>query len=186
LPLGAVSPFSHRLEKLQVRQFTQATLTEEKLSLLESVILVDDEVAGLEILSRQGKRPALWVQHKTLGYVPLYALGDGVRRVLAIALGLIEAQNGVLLIDEIETAIHMSALSGVFRWLVRAAAAYNVQLFATTHSLEAVDAILSAERDQLSDVAIFRLPPPGSGRTVAGYKGMDAYSMRHNSGMELR
>ena len=80
-----------------------------------------------------------------MGYAPLYTLGDGVRRVLTIALGLIEAQNGVLLIDEIETAIHKDALVAVFQWLVRAAAYYNVQLFATTHSLEAVDAVLMAE-----------------------------------------
>ena len=65
LPLSTISPFSHRVEQLQVRQFTEATLTQEKFSVVECVNLIDCDVAALEILSRQGKRPALWVQHKT-------------------------------------------------------------------------------------------------------------------------
>ena len=120
LPVATVSPFSHRVEQLQVSQLSEITLTRRGFSVLECVNLIDSEVKGLEILSRRGIRPTLWVRHETAGYAPLYTLGDGVRRVLTMALGLIEAQNGVLLIDEIETAIHKDALVRVFQWLVRA------------------------------------------------------------------
>jgi AAA15 family ATPase/GTPase len=41
-----------------------------------------------------------------------------MRRILLIALAVARAQNGVLLIDEIETAIHVSVLGRVFRWLL--------------------------------------------------------------------
>ena len=185
LPLSTVSPFSHRVEQLQVRQFTEATLTQEKFSVVECVNLIDGDVAALEILSRQGKRPALWVQHKTLGYAPLYTLGDGVRRVLTIALGLIEAQNGVLLIDEIETAIHKDALVAVFQWLVRAAAYYNVQLFATTHSLEAVDAVLMAELQETEELVAFRLPENGNGQAKR-FSGELLDNLRFERGLDIR
>jgi hypothetical protein len=186
LPLATISPISHRVEQLQVSQLSEATLSGDKFSVLECVKLIDPEVKAIEIISRQGKRPTLWVRHQTSGYAPLYTLGDGVRRVLTMALGLSTSQNGVLLIDEIETAIHNQALGGVFRWLVGAAAYYKVQVFATTHSLEALDAVLSAKREQLSDLALYRLPPQDSGRRVARYEGKDAYSIRYNSGLELR
>ncbi len=185
LPLGTVSPFSHRVEQLQVRQLSEATLTQEKFNVLECVNLIDCDVAALEILSRQGKRPTLWVQHKTLGYAPLYTLGDGVRRVLTIALGLIEAQNGVLLIDEIETAIHKDALAAVFRWLVRAAAYYNVQLFATTHSLEAVDAVLMAELQETEELVAFRLPENGNGQPKR-FSGELLDNLRFERGLDIR
>jgi hypothetical protein len=186
LPVTTVSPFSHRVEKPLLSRLSEATLTNEKSSVLECVNLIDDEVAALEILSRQGTSPTLWVQHKTLGYAPLSTLGDGVRRVLTMGLALIEAQHGVLLIDEIETAIHKDALARVFRWLMRAAAHFSVQVFATTHSLEAVDAMLMAQRDDLQGVVAFRLPPPGSERPPARFPGQALYELRYESGMEVR
>jgi len=42
--------------------------------------------------------------------VPLGTLGDGVYRILLIALSLANAQNSILLIDELELGLHYSAL----------------------------------------------------------------------------
>lgn len=51
----------------------------------------------------------------------------------------------MLLIDEIDTAIHAKYFNDIFQFLVTACSRYDVQLFITTHNIEAVDAILATQ-----------------------------------------
>lgn len=93
----------------------------------------------------------LHVEHSDAGLVPVHTLGDGTRRGLHFAAMVASAgPGGVLVVDEIEVGLHTTVLSDVFRWLIGACSAASVQLFLTTHSLEAVDALMSASTsDQL-------------------------------------
>jgi hypothetical protein len=186
VPVATVSPFSHRVEQIQVSQLTEATLSGTKFNALELVQLLDPDVTELEILSREGIRPTLYVQHRRTGFTPLSVLGDGVRRVLTFALNLLSVKRGVLLIDEIETAIHKDALGPVFRWLARAAAHHEVQVLATTQSLEAVDAAIQALRESLDDLVAFRLPAPKTPQTLARFSGATLFELRYENGLEVR
>ncbi len=47
--------------------------------------------------------------------LPLRSLGDGVQRILGIALALVNATDGILLIDEIENGIHYSVQSELWQ-----------------------------------------------------------------------
>ena len=49
-------------------------------------------------------------------------------------------QDGVVLVDEIENGLHHSVLPGVWKVIAKAAEQFNVQMFATTHSFECVEA----------------------------------------------
>ena len=81
-----------------------------------------------------------------------------MRRAVLLASTLPSLQGGgVLLIDEIETGIHVSALGRVFAWLTNAARDLGVQVVATTHSLEAVDAMAVSSRNGLPDLVTFHL-----------------------------
>ena len=88
-----------------------------------------------------------------LGEMPVSSYGDGikmfllsqgswVKMVLALSNGIAMAAGGILLIDEIETAIHKKYYDDIFRFIVKACKAFNLQAFITTHSIEAIDAIL--------------------------------------------
>ena len=70
--------------------------------------------------------------------VPLGSQGEGMRRILAIALALIQARGGLLLIDEIDTGLHYSIMGDMWRLVIEAAQRSGVQVFATTHSLDCV------------------------------------------------
>jgi ABC-type transport system involved in cytochrome c biogenesis ATPase subunit len=70
--------------------------------------------------------------------VPLRTLGDGVSRIFGIALALVNAKDGVLLVDEIENGIHYSIQPQLWQFLAEAAKRFNVQMFATTHSSDAI------------------------------------------------
>jgi predicted ATPase len=159
---------------------------------LQMLSRVDPRIVGLEVLAARSELegipvPAvLYLRDRDAGLLPVSAFGDGMRRILLIAFGVARARGGVLLIDEIETAIHISALGHVFRWLVEACASSDVQLFATTHSLEAIDAILAADTTPEEDIVGYRLEPSGA-RVVAHRFGEDLLKrLRIERGADVR
>ena len=55
---------------------------------------------------------------------------------------LVDCKNGVIIVDEIDNAIHVSAFEEVFHWFADTCLKYNIQAFISTHSAEAIDAIV--------------------------------------------
>lgn len=111
--------------------------------ILDLIRFFDDQIIDIMILSPK-HFGSLYVEHEKLGLAPLDIFGDGIKKTIAMALALQSAKDGILLIDEIETSIHTSALNEVFSWLVQSCLKQNIQLFVTTHSLEAVDAMITS------------------------------------------
>ncbi len=70
--------------------------------------------------------------------VPLGSYGEGMHRLLALSLSLIQAANGVLLVDEIDTGLHYSIMGDMWLLVAKAAMKSNVRVFATTHSSDCV------------------------------------------------
>jgi len=70
-----------------------------------------------------------------------------MRRAFILVASAAVARDGILLIDEIETGLHFSAMQRIMKALILATRAFNVQVFLTTHSLEAIDAFLDAARE---------------------------------------
>lgn len=92
--------------------------------------------------------------------IPLGSLGEGVSRMLALALQLVTAPHGYLLVDEIDTGLHYSVMADMWRLVVETANRLDVQVFATTHSLDCVNALawLVEEDARLSgEVSLHRL-----------------------------
>lgn len=185
LPVATLSPVSHRVELIQVRQLSEAILENAEFSIIEAIRLIDSDIDNLKVIARTGSSPTLWVHHQHAGFSPVSTLGDGTRRVLTMALQLHSVRGGVLLIDELETAIHKDALGRVFQWLVKACQHFGVQLFATTHSLEAVDALLTAEIANPMDLVAFQLPDRGRS-DVKRFDGEILESLRFERGLDIR
>ena len=90
--------------------------------------------------------------------VPMGSLGDGICRLLSMALAFHEARNGVILVDEIENGLHHSKLKGLWQHVFRLAHAFDVQVFATTHSYECIVAANNALTEtESSDLHLHRL-----------------------------
>lgn len=70
--------------------------------------------------------------------VPLKNFGEGMNRLLAIALGLVSAEDDMLLIDEIDLGLHHSVQPLMWEIVFQTAKRLNVQVFATTHSSDCV------------------------------------------------
>jgi AAA15 family ATPase/GTPase len=185
LSVDTITPFSHRTEQLQIKLLTDAILKNLKPEIVELISMIDSEIIDLDILDPTGKKSRLYVIHKTLGFTPLSAFGDGVRRLLFMALTIAKLKDGILLIDELETAIHTEALLSSFSWLVKWCREMNIQLFATTHSLETVDAMLNAS-ELKNDLVLYRLYQKDLETQAIRIDQVKLTRIRENLGLEVR
>lgn len=185
VPLRVINPHDHRTDAIFLQEFSDARMSGFQESVRGLLREIDPRILGLEILAPRGM-PMLFLQDSVAGLAPLSAFGDGIRRALLMALAIPRLQGGVLLIDELETAIHVSALTKLFRWMLSACKQYNVQLFATTHSLEAVDAVLGVDTTPEEDIVGYRLERT-EGRSVAKRFGEGMLKrLRYERGLDVR
>ncbi len=76
--------------------------------------------------------------------LPLNVMGDGMFRLISIILAILDAQDGIVLIDEIENGLHHSSQEILWDAVFESAREFNVQIFAATHSIECVEAFSSS------------------------------------------
>ncbi|HET7462737.1 MAG TPA: AAA family ATPase [Longimicrobium sp.] len=93
--------------------------------------------------------------------IPLRSMGDGVNRVFGIALAMVQALRGVVLIDEVENGLHYSVQEEVWRAVFALAAQLQVQVFATTHSSDCIQAFAAAANDSPVNGMLHRLESRG-------------------------
>src|SRR5216683_2510729 len=90
--------------------------------------------------------------------LPLRSLGDGMQRILGIALALVNTTDGILLIDEIENGIHYSVQPELWQLIFQLARRLNVQVFATTHSWDCIKGFQrAAEKEKQEEGMLIRL-----------------------------
>ena len=108
--------------------------------------IFDQDIEDLFLLRHpNGLKAVEYIRHNRLGSMPLTTFGDGIKKVLSLANGIAKASGGILLIDELETSIHAKYYYDIFKFLELAAIEFDVQIFLTTHSIEAIDGLLSTQ-----------------------------------------
>jgi AAA15 family ATPase/GTPase len=93
--------------------------------------------------------------------VSIKSLGEGMNRLLGISLALANCHNGILLVDEIESGLHYSVLPDVWKLIFKTAKELNVQVFATTHSKDCIEAFAQAAYDSPEEGMLIRLERHG-------------------------
>lgn len=170
-----VSPFEHLKGNTIGRIITNDGY---KNICLKALQLFDSEIEDMMIFrSDIGNRPVEYLKHRRLGNMPLSTFGDGIKKVLVLSNAIARAKGGVLLIDEIETAIHKKYYDDIFRFIVKACKAFDVQAFITTHSIEAIDGLLATQdyeeqktEDSISVVTLKREANNTYSRVLSGRK----------------
>jgi AAA15 family ATPase/GTPase len=91
--------------------------------------------------------------------MPPNLMGGGIAKFLSIALAMLDYQNGIVLIDELENGLQHSAQQKIWKAILNWAQGLNVQVFATTHSIECVKAFNNSTDSTLfeSRAKLFRL-----------------------------
>jgi hypothetical protein len=110
-----------------------------------------------------GEIPLLYADIGLDQKVPVPLLGDGISRLLSFYLAIATTPGGVVLIDEIGSGIHYSAMSTIWEGIAQAAEQFDCQILATTHSYECLKACTKAFSGLLQpDFAYVRLDSEGS------------------------
>lgn len=142
-PVQFITPDS--LEPRSMSEMWNKVITEGRESeVIEAMRILAPGLKGIFFLSgdsalRFGARGGVLAAFETgRRREPLGSHGDGMRRLLALSLSLIRSEDGLLLVDEVDTGLHYSVMGDMWRLLVEAARRSNVQVFATTHSSDCV------------------------------------------------
>lgn len=192
IKINYLSPVSHVVGNTFDRIIRNEKYKEICITMLK---MFDENIDDLLLLRMESSyRPIEYVKNRANGLMPLSTYGDGIKKVLAIANAIAQASNGILLIDEIETAIHSKYYDDIFRFIIKASVQYNVQLFITTHSIEAVDGLLNTqtidgEYSESSDLikVITLRKDSASGKTMArSMTGKEVFDGREKFDFEVR
>jgi predicted ATP-dependent endonuclease of OLD family len=89
--------------------------------------------------------------------LPLRSLGEGMNRIFGIALALVNAKGGMLLMDEVESGLHYSIQESVWNFIFQTAKRLDIQVFATTHSWDCVTGFTQAANKSAEKGALVRL-----------------------------
>ena len=155
-----------------VRSFEQVVLTPGEDLVLDALRLIEPSIERIATTSSSGRTNSPGVVVKCTGIdqrIPLGSMGEGISRMLALALALVSAKGGVLLVDDIDTGLHYSVMTDMWKLVSRTAEQLNVQVFATTHSRDCFESLAAISREDVSEesaVSIQRIER-GESRAVA-------------------
>lgn len=189
LPSFTLTPYSYQINIAQLRSQSRHLFSSEsrRETVLELIRQFDPDIMDIQVASFRGKRSANYLEHRHLGPAPLSIFGDAIRRAVLLANTLLSLKRGgVLLIDELETGIHVSALERVFVWLANLAKEFDVQVFATTHSLEAVDAMAQSVSNRIDDLVTFHLDQTETETRVKRIAGELLLRLRRERALDVR
>jgi len=151
------------LTKAQVGElWDNIALTDVQRDVIQSLRIIAPGVEGLSLVAEargnvRDRIPIVRIAGMSEP-IPLRSLGDGMQRMLGIVLALVNAKDGFLLVDEVENGLHYTVLPQVWRLIFGTARRLNVQVFATSHSWECIQAFQqAAEEDKQEEGVLIRL-----------------------------
>lgn len=128
---------------------------------IEALRVLDPMVRDVEFLAgsttRSSSTQGIYLDREDEALLtPIGSMGDGMRRMLALSLALASARGGYLLVDEIDTGLHWSVMADMWKLVMQAAKDNGVQVFATTHSKDCLEAL--AEAVEGAETGLFEDP----------------------------
>lgn len=131
-------------EALQTRFVHMNSSLEGSIELLNAIIKENKKEFLLKAMRLYDPRIADWavingVVLLDLGFpamIPINLMGNGIRKLLNVLVSIYSCKNGMVFVDEIDNGVHFLHFKDMWRAIRDAAKDYNVQVFATTHSLD--------------------------------------------------
>jgi energy-coupling factor transporter ATP-binding protein EcfA2 len=137
--------------------FSEILIRKQEEKILKILKTIDPRLISLSFI---GTENILYCDMGFTKLLPLSTAGEGLNRLLSIILAIYETSGGVVLIDEIENGLHYSTQEILWEAVFEAAIAFDVQVFAATHSYENVKAF-NAAYEKLDDkgdkIRLFRI-----------------------------
>lgn len=135
VPTGSVD------EDLLAQLWDNINLTDLQDEVLCCLQFIDKTIKDIAFVGDQRRsRIAIIRKDNSQERLPLKNMGDGILRLFHIVLAIVNAKDGVLLIDEFENGLYWGVHPRLWETIFNISETLNVQVFATTHSKDCVKA----------------------------------------------
>ena len=144
-----------RTDRAILDRMGKAEINGEKQKIIGFLQRIDPSISDVVTLSINGISQLYIKTHNKL--LPIQFSGDGINKLLYIVLSIMDAKNGILLIDEIDTGFHYSMYKDLWRIVSDVSRDYNCQVIATTHSYENIIGAVEGVEDHPEEFSFYRL-----------------------------
>ena len=189
LPDSVMLPSGSRTDTSDLtRAFDQARLDNRDAEVLKLCQVLDASIEKIESFFIGA--PNLYLTCHGQPRLPLSLFGDAINRVADIALKIINSKYQVVFIDEIENGLHYTIQKRFWEAIFDLCKELNIQIFATTHSLEMISAFAQAglekEPDKFAYFELARQAP--TNKIVAIYRDLETldYTLQRDRGQGIR
>ncbi|MFN7257102.1 MAG: AAA family ATPase, partial [Microcystis sp.] len=136
-PVIIAASVNKSLEELS-ESYTKIAFNEQEEEVLKALQILDPSIKKIESFFL-GK-PNLYLKRKETKRLPISLFGEAINRLIEIIITLLLNPQKIIFIDEIENGLHYTAYPDIWKTLFRLAIELDSQIFATTHSLEMIQA----------------------------------------------
>ncbi|MBI4567320.1 MAG: AAA family ATPase [Planctomycetes bacterium] len=144
--------------------------------LVEPLKMLDASIRGVVVLDHAGS-PTVYLDTGLARLVPCSVCGSGVSRLLDVISAFDSCRSGGLLVDEVESNVYLRSMPDVWRALGRLSREHDCQVFAATHSYEAVQALAEAfDEEEEGAYAVYRLDKDAKGDARVRFLDQEALS----------
>lgn len=164
LPCVYVSPYGGERTAALGSLWDKIALSDHEKDLVDALRIIDSKISAVSMVGGEGPRQTRTAIVRSDGLprpVPLRSFGDGLNRLFGIVLSLVNAKDGLLLIDEFENGMHHTIQTHVWRAIFSLASRLNIQVFATSHSWDAIEAFQKAASETPEEGVLIRLTRKG-------------------------
>ena len=155
-----ISPYAGEGTEMWEPLWDRIALTDEERDVVEALHIIAPTISGVNMVrdnSAFRSRTAIVRAGDIPQPVPLRSFGDGLNRLFGIILSLVNAHGGFLLIDEFENGLHYSVQLDTWRTVFRLAQSRDIQVFATSHSWDTIEAFQKAAAETAEAGVLIRL-----------------------------
>jgi len=165
LPCEYVSPYvGERTAPLGVL-WDKIALSDREKDVVSALQIIAPDISAVSMVGGEGlrrmTRTAIVRASSLPRPVPLRSFGDGLNRLFGIVLHLVNAKDGLLLIDEFENGMHHTVQLDAWRAVFKLSRQLDIQVFATSHSWDSIEAFQKAAADSPEDGVLIRLARKG-------------------------
>ena len=158
--IASLSRISHKIgidNKIELRFLTPFSLTSSDMAalfdnivlspledlIIESLKIIEPKIERIASIgsgkystaNNLGVRGGFLIKIKNHDQpIPIGSLGDGFWRMLGLVLAMVNLENGILLVDEIDSRLHFTVMTDMWKVVWETAKKLNIQVFATTHN----------------------------------------------------
>lgn len=157
-----VSPYSGESTGVLGPLWDKIALSDREKDVVEGLRIIDPQISAVSMVGSTRRKLTAIVRTDNIARpIPLRSFGDGLNRLFGIILSLVNARGGLLLVDEFENGLHHTVQLDVWRTIFQLAETLDIQVFATSHSWDAVEAFQKAAAEVPEEGVLIRLARRG-------------------------